>query len=93
MAAEPSDTSVPLEIRKLEEDSAVKVYLYTVEKLSEDNAHHWFQTVKKQLYMQGCWQAIEYYKDVGNIECPRVLDKDSKWFRNDLKADSIQRWL
>lgn len=89
MAAEPSNTSLPLEIRKLEEDSAVKVYPYTVEKLSEDNAHHWFQTVKKQLYMQGCWQAIEYYKDVGNTEYSRVLDKDSKWFRNDLKADSI----
>ena len=67
----------------------MKVYPYTVEKLSEDNAHHWFQTIKKQLYMQGCWQAIEYYKDVGNNEYSRVLDKDSKWFQNDLKADSI----
>lgn len=75
--------------RELVEESAIKIYPFSIDKLDEDNAQYWFHAMEKQMRLQYCWQAIEYYQDVGDQHYTAVLGRNSKWFRTDLKADSI----
>jgi len=75
--------------RKPSDEAGIKIYQFTIDKLSEENARYWFHMMEKQLKVQFCWQAIEYYYEVGSAKYGSIIRNDMDWFRIDLKADSI----
>lgn len=44
----------------------IKVYSFTIKKLTEDNARYWFHAIEKQLRIQYAWQAIELHAKIRN---------------------------
>ena len=54
--------------RMVVEEPAIKIYPFSIDKLEEDNARYWFHAIEKQMRLQYCWQAIQYYQDIGDQE-------------------------
>ncbi|EYE96670.1 uncharacterized protein EURHEDRAFT_358899 [Aspergillus ruber CBS 135680] len=77
-----------VERKPLKEDG-IKIYQFSIDKLKEENARYWFHTMEKQLKAQFCWQAIQYYYEVGSARYDLIIVDDIDWFKNDLKADLI----
>lgn len=82
---EASDVKSPVQ------EKGIKIYPFTIEKLSEDNARYWFHEMEHQLRVQFSWQAIEYYQEIGNEKFSRILSNNTEWSKIDLKADTIIR--
>lgn len=80
---------VPTQREKPVMEKAIKIYPFSIERLSEDNARYWFHAVEKQMKIQFCWQAIEFFGRVGGKEYSAALHDDKDWFKLDLKADAI----
>ena len=43
------------------EGKLIKIYHFSINKLSEDNTRYWFHAIEKQLRTQYAWQAIELH--------------------------------
>ncbi|ODM22594.1 hypothetical protein SI65_00183 [Aspergillus cristatus] len=71
------------------EETGIKIYSFTIEKLNEENAQYWFYAMESQLKVQFAWQAIEYYYEVGKEEYNRIRKDHMKWTKVDMKADMI----
>lgn len=70
-------------------EKGVKIYPFSIEKLSESNARYWFHVMESQLKAQFSWGAIEYYHEIGKDEFSKILRQDVEWFKVNLKADMI----
>lgn len=70
-------------------DTGIKIYQFSIEKLSEENARYWFHRIESQLRAQFCWQAIECYKRIGSAQYSEVLRTNGNWYKVDLKANLI----
>ena len=44
----------------------IKIYHFSIDKLSEDNTRYWFHAIEKQLGTQYTWQAIELHVKIRN---------------------------
>ena len=71
------------------EAKPVKIYPFTIDKLSEENARYWFHTIQKQMMAQHVWEAIEMHAEVGNEEYMAGLSEMASWREVDLRADMI----
>ena len=71
------------------EAKPVKIYPFTIDKLSEENARYWFHTIRKQMMAQHVWEAIEMHAEVGNEEYMAGLSEMASWREVDLRADMI----
>ena len=48
------------------EGELIKIYHFSIDKLSEDNTRYWFHAIEKQLGTQYTWQAIELHVKIRN---------------------------
>lgn len=87
--AEASNARTPALWRKPTKEKGVKIYPFSIEKLSESNARYWFHVMESQLKAQFSWGAIEYYHEIGKDEFSKILRQDVEWFKVNLKADMI----
>lgn len=71
------------------EETGIKIYSFTIEKLNEDNAPYWFYAMENQSKVQFAWQAIEYYYEVGKEGYNRIRNSHMEWMKVDMKADMI----
>ena len=69
-------------------EKPIKVNNITIEKLSEENARHWFFTMERQLKNQYAWQAIQLYYEVGSREYAKTIEHPA-WERFDMQAEAI----
>ena len=67
----------------------IKIYSFSTDKLSEDNARYWFHVIEKQLRTQYAWQAIELHTRIGNEAYADRLVRKPNWHRVDMQADMI----
>lgn len=79
--------SVPIR-KKPTREKGIKIHPFTIDKLCEENARHWFHMMENQLKAQFSWEAIECYHEVGREEFNKILE-DVEWFKINLKADMI----
>ena len=71
------------------EEKGIKIYPFSIEKLSENNARYWFHAIEKQLKIQFSWQAIERYDEIGAAAYGRLISENMKWYKVNLKAETI----
>ena len=71
------------------EGEPIKIYHFSIDKLSEDNARYWFHAIEKQLRTQYAWQAIELHARIRSEAYAERLVRKSNWQRIDMKADMI----
>ena len=71
------------------EGKPIKIYNFSIDKLSEDNTRYWFHAIEKQLGTQYAWQAIELHVKIGNEAYAERLVRKSNWQQIDMKADMI----
>ena len=71
------------------EGEPIKIYHFSIDKLSEDNARYWFHAIEKQLRTQYAWQAIELHARIRSEAYADRLVRKSNWQRIDMKADMI----
>ena len=67
----------------------IKIYSFSIDKLSEDNARYWFHVIEKQLRTQYTWQAIELHTRIGNEVYADRLVRKPNWHRVYMQADMI----
>lgn len=69
----------------------IKIELFSIgklDKLDYENAIYWFDEMKSQLEIQGAWEAIEKYAEVGPKRYEQMISTPD-WERIDLKATLI----
>ena len=71
------------------EGEPIKIYHFSIDKLSEDNARYWFHAIEKQLRTQYAWQAIELHARIRSEAYADRLVRKSNWQWIDMKADMI----
>lgn len=69
------------------EQKPTKIYLFAIEKLTEENARYWFHYMEKQLRSQYCWQ--KDFQTQGPTRYRQILEQNVKWDRVNLKAEMI----
>ena len=57
----------------------IKIYSFSTNKLSEDNARYWFHVIEKQLRTQYTWQAIELHMRIRNKVYADRLVRKPNW--------------
>ena len=57
----------------------IKIYSFSIDKLSEDNTRYWFHMIEKQLKTQYAWQAIELHANIGNEAYADRLVRKPNW--------------
>ena len=67
----------------------IKIYHFSIDKLSEDNTRYWFHAIEKQLGTQYTWQAIELHVKIRNEAYIERLVKKSNQQQINMKADMI----
>ena len=71
------------------EAKPIKIYSFTIDKLSEDNARYWFHAIEKQLRSQYAWQAIELYAKIRKTAYVDRLVRKPNWHQINMQADLI----
>ena len=71
------------------EGKLIKIYHFSINKLSEDNTRYWFHVIEKQLRTQYAWQAIELHARIRNEAYTDRLVRKSNWQWINMKADMI----
>lgn len=66
----------------------IKIYPFTVNKLTKETTRYWFPTIKKQMEAQKVWETIEMHEKISNKAYMKGLS-NSNWWKLDLKADMI----
>ena len=61
------------------EAKPIKIYSFTINKLSKDNARYWFHAIEKQLWTQYAWQAIELYVKIRKTAYADRLVRKPNW--------------
>ena len=61
------------------EGKPIKIYYFSINKLSEDNTRYWFHVIEKQLRTQYAWQAIELHARIRNEVYADRLVRKPNW--------------
>lgn len=85
----PPPTKVGVGVRTPILGRGIKIYRFSIEKLTEENARCWFRIVERQLRSQSSWEAIEHYMDVGHETFSSVIRSNRDWYMLDMKASMI----
>ena len=71
------------------EGKLIKIYHFSIDKLSEDNARYWFHAIEKQLRTQYAWQAIELHVRIRNEAYADRLVRKSNWLWIDIEVGEV----